>query len=122
LALLAACAPAAPQAAPTAAPAPAGAGAGAPPAAPTTAPAAPKAAAASGTLNVGVPVEPATLDPQFGNGLNEFMLTINIMDGLVGFGPDLKIAPILAETYRQVDDLTWEFKLRPGVKFHNGEP
>src|SRR5919201_3244522 len=114
VALLAACAPAVPQS-PTQAPA-----AGAP--APTAAPAAPKAAAASGTLTVGVPVEPATLDPQFGNGLNEFMLTYNTMEGLVIFGPDLKIQRLLVESYRQLDDTTWEFKLRSNIKFHNGEP
>jgi peptide/nickel transport system substrate-binding protein len=85
------------------------------------APAAPIQSGPSGTLNIGVTTEPGTLDAQFANGVNEYMVTINVMDGLVVFGPDLTIQPLLAETYRQVDDTTWEFKLRQGVKFHNGE-
>jgi peptide/nickel transport system substrate-binding protein len=32
-----------------------------------------------------------------------------------------QVQPCLAETMRIVDDMTWEFKLRPGVEFHNGE-
>jgi peptide/nickel transport system substrate-binding protein len=36
--------------------------------------------------------------------------------------PDLKIVPDLAESWKVVDALTWEFKLRKGVTFHNGEP
>ncbi|MBI4638530.1 MAG: hypothetical protein HY727_19505 [Candidatus Rokubacteria bacterium] len=34
----------------------------------------------------------------------------------------LKPKPMLATAWRIVDDTTWEFTLRQGVKFHNGEP
>src|SRR5690242_574488 len=34
----------------------------------------------------------------------------------------LKPKPMLATGWKVVNDTTWEFTLRPGVKFHNGEP
>lgn len=35
---------------------------------------------------------------------------------------DNRIVPQLAESWKALDDLTWQFKLRRGVVFHNGEP
>ncbi len=44
-------------------------------------------------------------------------------DTLVYRDPDEKeIVPCLAESYRVVDGSTLEFTLRPGIRFHNGEP
>jgi ABC-type transport system substrate-binding protein len=45
----------------------------------------------------------------------------NIFDSLTTRGPDSKVVPQLAESWQALDDLTWEFKLRRGVKFHNGD-
>ena len=53
--------------------------------------------------------------------------TINVLnhvyEGLVRYDRDLKIEPALAESWGILEDqITWRFKLRPGVKFHNGNP
>jgi peptide/nickel transport system substrate-binding protein len=45
-----------------------------------------------------------------------------IYDGLLGRDVDFKLIPWLAESWKMSEDgLYWEFKLRKGVKFHNGE-
>ena len=44
----------------------------------------------------------------------------NIYDSLVQHDSKVKMVPGLATSWRVVDDLTWEFKLRPGVKCHDG--
>ena len=44
-----------------------------------------------------------------------------INETLLRISQDLKIEPVLATSYKLVNDTTWEFKLRKGVKFHNGE-
>jgi peptide/nickel transport system substrate-binding protein len=64
--------------------------------------------------------EPDTLDPQNHNFTTSFNVLNNIYDSLVEFDRNVKIQPRLAESWRQVDDLTLEFKLRKGVKWHDG--
>jgi peptide/nickel transport system substrate-binding protein len=47
----------------------------------------------------------------------------HIYDRLLDRDPKtFKPKPMLAESWRIVNDTTWEFKLRKGVRFHNGEP
>lgn len=46
----------------------------------------------------------------------------NIFDSLVGRDQDLQIIPELAESWENIDELTWEFKLRQDVVFHDGTP
>lgn len=45
-----------------------------------------------------------------------------ILDALTRQGPDSTFEPALALSWAATSDLTWEFKLRPGVVFSNGEP
>jgi peptide/nickel transport system substrate-binding protein len=83
---------------------------------PPSAPAAPR-----DTLVIAQPFEPTTLDPQKRGEEESRNFCLNIFDTLLYRSTDLKIRPLLATSYRLIDDLTWEFKLRRGVRFHNGE-
>ena len=65
-------------------------------------------------------VDPTTLDPMNHLETPALNLCLNIFDTLLQRDANIKIEPLLAESYKLVNDLTWEFKLRKGVKFHNG--
>src|SRR5581483_4179693 len=83
----------------------------------------PARAAAGGTIRVAsqVPagaVEPVTVDDQGG-----LMMLHQTGEFLSISGPDLKLKPWLATSWKPNDDGTvWTFKIRQGVKFHNGNP
>ena len=73
------------------------------------------------TLVIVQGVDPTTMDPQNHMETPAWNVHLQIFDTLLQRDPDIKIKHLLAESYRVVNDLTWEFKLRKGVKFHNGE-
>ena len=73
------------------------------------------------TLVVAQPADVSTLDPQKSTQVNDITVTFNLYDNLLARDRNLTIQPMLATEFGQVDDLTWEFKLRSGVTFHNGE-
>ncbi|WP_431281314.1 ABC transporter substrate-binding protein [Humitalea sp. 24SJ18S-53] len=80
------------------------------------------APAVAQNLTIGMQTEPGTMDPQFNLlGSNTSALR-NIYDTLLSRDPSLQVRPSLAESFRAVDETTWEFKLRPGVRFHDGSP
>ena len=72
------------------------------------------------TLTVGTASGVNSLDPHFHNETPTNSANYNIFDGLVNFDKELNPIPVLAESWKVVDPTTWEFKLRKGVKFHNG--
>ena len=72
------------------------------------------------TLNVGAASGVNSLDPHFHNETPTNSANYNIFDGLVNFDEELNPFPVLAESWKTLNDTTWEFKLRRGVKFHNG--
>ncbi|MBI4635461.1 MAG: hypothetical protein HY727_03840 [Candidatus Rokubacteria bacterium] len=45
-----------------------------------------------------------------------------MFDSLVGRDAGNRIVPELAESWKLLDDLTWQLRLRKGVVFHDGEP
>ena len=46
----------------------------------------------------------------------------NFYESLVAFDPDIRIAPALAVSWLTMDDNTWLFQIRKGVRFHDGFP
>ncbi len=78
-------------------------------------------AAPSGKVVVAQGVDPSTLDPHDHEEQPAFNVLLNIYDTLLVRDKDLKIAPWLATSYKIINPTTWEFKLRQGVKFTNGE-
>lgn len=73
-------------------------------------------------LVVALPADPAGLNPLLQTGLVEASVHTNIFDALVFPDADGVPQPALAESWALLDDRTWEFRLRQGVSFHNGEP
>lgn len=77
-------------------------------------------AAIAQTLTIGVRGGPDSMDPH-GSSLGTHAEAMKHMyDPLVWAGDDLQLEPGLALSWKATDDTTWEFKLRPGVKFHDG--
>ena len=77
--------------------------------------------AAGDTLIVGNPLDAVSLDPHRTNDAASALPMFQIYDTLVKLSNEMTIEPGLATEWTQVDDFTTEFKLRQGVKFHNGE-
>ncbi len=71
-------------------------------------------------LTVGVRAPIVSLDPAL-SGLGPMHgYYANIYDSLIALDSDSHLIPGIALSWRSVDDLTWEFKLRPNVKCHDG--
>jgi peptide/nickel transport system substrate-binding protein len=84
-------------------------------------PAAPKSKY-GGRFIYGFNAEPPTLDWHFTTSNATRTVSIYIWEGLVEFDANDEIQPNLAESYSvSADKLTWTFKLRRGIKFHNGK-
>lgn len=77
-------------------------------------------AAAQQTLTIAAQSAPTALDPNFHSANTNNGVLRQLFDGLIDFDNSGKIVPRLAESWRIVDDLTWEFRLREGVRFHDG--
>ena len=72
---------------------------------------------------VDIPSDAATLDPGTQYDTSSYSVYGNIYDTLLARDPKTaEIKPFLATSFKIVDDTTWEFKLKDGITFHNGEP
>lgn len=79
-------------------------------------------AAAKDTLTIGAQADANTMDPVgMADGYSN-TAGLLVYEGLLAMDDNGKIVPRLAESYKQIDELTYSFTLRKGVKFHNGDP
>src|SRR5215471_2079256 len=61
-------------------------------------------------------------DPHFSTSSNDIRVSFNLFDNLTSRHPDGKLHPGLATEWKLQGQTQWTFKLRQGVKFHNGDP
>ena len=92
------------------------------------------AALLSATLLAGLPAaraqtlrwasqgDPSTMDPHAMNEGLTNMVNGQVYEGLIARGKNLEFVPSLATEWAQTGPTTWRFKLRSGVKFHDGSP
>lgn len=73
------------------------------------------------TLTVAIEFDPITMDPHAAGDTPSVNNQTPVYETLVVYDQDSKIAPMLAESWEQIDAKNWKFNLRKGVKFHNGE-
>jgi peptide/nickel transport system substrate-binding protein len=79
-------------------------------------------ALAQRVLNIGASSAPTGMDPHYhSSNMNNAQLR-QVFDLLIDLDSSGRFVPRLAESWRAVDDRTWEFRLREGVRFHDGTP
>ncbi len=74
------------------------------------------------TLRMANQGDPLSLDPHSLNETLQLTFLSNVYEGLLGYGKDLKIIPLLATDWKQTAPTVWRFNLRKNVKFHDGTP
>lgn len=76
-----------------------------------------------GTLIVARLSDATTLDPHFITDIPSANVVYEkVYQTLVVPDKNMDPKPLLAKEWKQLDDVTWEFKLQEGVKFHDGAP
>ncbi len=79
-------------------------------------------AAAAQELKIAMSSEPSSADPHYHNLTPNNQVARHMFEPLVFMDQNQAIGPGLAASWKIIDDLTWEFKLRPNIKFHDGSP
>jgi peptide/nickel transport system substrate-binding protein len=77
-------------------------------------------AAPAQELRIGMGAEVTSMDPHFVNLFPNNNIAEHVFEKLITLDPDSRLIPGLAESWKAVEPTTWEFKLRRGVKFHDG--
>jgi peptide/nickel transport system substrate-binding protein len=72
-------------------------------------------------LMIGQGTDVSLLDPHYSTSASDVNVFFNLYDNLVLRDDNLNLTPGLARSWKLVDDKTWQFTLREGVVFHNGD-
>lgn len=75
----------------------------------------------TGDLTIGTMADVVTLDLHGSNDSASSQVRTNIYERLLDQDVNMELQPGLATEYEQVDETTWNFKLREGTTFHNGD-
>jgi peptide/nickel transport system substrate-binding protein len=78
------------------------------------------ALASAAELRLGLSADVTTLDPHFVAAQPNLTAQMHIFDALVRVDERGRVVPGIATAWSTPDPLTWELKLRPGVRFHDG--
>jgi ABC-type transport system substrate-binding protein len=76
----------------------------------------------STVLKIGLQAEPSSMDPHYHNLTPNNMMAKYTFDPLIIQDHKQNLKPGLAVSWKPISDLTWEFKLRRDVKFHDDSP
>jgi peptide/nickel transport system substrate-binding protein len=74
------------------------------------------------TLRMGVGAQVTSIDPHYHNISPNNAFATMVFGTLLDTDGNSKLVPGMAESWKPVAEDVWEFKLRPGVTFHNGAP
>src|SRR5262250_2405682 len=79
-------------------------------------------AAQPAQIVISQPAEATTMDPGRSTQVLTVNYFVNVYDTLTRWDAALQLQPGLATAWKTVNETTWEFTLRAGVKFHDGSP
>lgn len=71
-------------------------------------------------LTIGLSGDITSLDPHYHNVTPNANVAEHMFETLIAKDEKMRFKPALATSWKAIDDTTWEIKLRPGVRFHDG--
>ncbi|MBR0645512.1 ABC transporter substrate-binding protein [Plastoroseomonas hellenica] len=74
------------------------------------------------TLTIGLANPVNTVDPHFTNTTANFALSGHVFETLIARDARNRLVPGLAESWVPAGETVWEFRLRPGITWHDGRP